>query len=395
VIVPFFWRQVYTSDENFPRVIAIPGQDRAIVAFSKADLPPDVKGALKQAHLFEWERILYVALTRSRHTLVLATDQPLFAKQGGLAHTDSLIKWFRADGGGINEKRMAGLPLAPSVCAQTHDFQIARQPSESALAQIEIAPGVASPTDARTHAAEFPRRSIPSSFTPDTAVVESTGVDKQSETEPEFRATTVPSPATRYGIWWHEFLQQVPRFHQKPFDLETADKTFSASLPSSPDSARSTREWKLLREYLSGRDGIVFNGDETIARSEMPFLWAANEHRSVEGVIDLALIEPDQRKLLVLDWKTNDVKPEQLDKLRAHYLPQLAAYWKAIGEITKFEISAAIYSTAAGTLVRYDPGELENEWSRLKKLPPDDFGGQAPEPIAQARAETRQQLELF
>ena len=37
------------------------------------------------------------------------------------------------------------------------------------------------------------------------------------------------------------------------------------------------------------------------------------------------------------------------------------------------EVAAAIYSTAAGALVRYDGGELADEWQRIEKLPPDDL----------------------
>jgi hypothetical protein len=59
--------------------------------------------------------------------------------------------------------------------------------------------------------------------------------------------------------------------------------------------------------------------------------------------------------------------------LHARYRPQLAAYWKAVSEIAKVEVEAAIYSTAAGALVRYRTDELEQEWSRLEKLPPDQF----------------------
>jgi len=52
--------------------------------------------------------------------------------------------------------------------------------------------------------------------------------------------------------------------------------------------------------------------------------------------------------------------------LHARYRPQLAAYWKAVSEIAKLDVEAAIYSTAAGALVRYKTGELAQEWSRLE-----------------------------
>jgi len=57
--------------------------------------------------------------------------------------------------------------------------------------------------------------------------------------------------------------------------------------------------------------------------------------------------------------------------LRAFCRPQIAAYWKAVAEMTKEPVSAAIYSTATGKLIVYDHHELAHEWERLRDLPPD------------------------
>jgi hypothetical protein len=90
-------------------------------------------------------------------------------------------------------------------------------------------------------------------------------------------------------------------------------------------------------------------------------------------VIDLAFFQRSNGKCLILDWKTDRVTPDNTETLHARYRPQLAAYWKAVSEIAKLEVEAAIYSTAAGELVRYKTDELAHEWSRLEKLPPDQF----------------------
>jgi hypothetical protein len=45
---------------------------------------------------------------------------------------------------------------------------------------------------------------------------------------------------------------------------------------------------------------------------------------------------------------------------------------------------AAIYSTAAGALARYKTNELASEWSRLEKLPPDQFDVEVGAPISHA-----------
>ena len=127
----------------------------------------------------------------------------------------------------------------------------------------------------------------------------------------------------------------------------------------------------------------------------MPFLWRMDDWRCLEGVVDLALIDSTDRRLFILDWKTDRVPPDSPDTLRRRYLSQLAAYWKAVGEITGFEITTAIYSTAAGELIRYPSGELEKEWTRIAQLPVEKFDQQIVSSIPQSAAETRQQLELF
>ena len=93
----------------------------------------------------------------------------------------------------------------------------------------------------------------------------------------------------------------------------------------------------------------------------------------LEGVVDLALVQTSDQKLFILDWKTDRVPPDNVETLRKRYRPQLAAYWKAISEITKMEVAVGIYSTGAGALVRYQTNELEKEWARLEKLSPEEL----------------------
>jgi ATP-dependent exoDNAse (exonuclease V) beta subunit len=366
VIVPFFSRRIHTGDEDFPRIIAGGPDGQAIVAFSKGDVPAEKKSALKKAQVQEMERLLYVALTRARHTLVLAADRGLFAKADGKAPDSSLTKWFRSDQQQPNEANFAKLREQAAGCAETRTRQSGKVDSEAQqvapLPEALLAP-------AQRRAAEFPQRFFPSSFTPAEPAVESTGADKWKETE--FRASIVPSTATRYGLWWHDFVQQIPW----GTDPAAWDAVFQSARPDSPDKARSTREWEILRRKIAKLSDFDsgFANDASIFHTEMSFLWATNDRRCLEGIVDLAVFEPAEKKWLILDWKTNDITADKIDKLRAHYRPQLAAYWKAVREMTKMDVEAAIYSTATGALIRYEPEELAREWARLEKLPPDQF----------------------
>jgi ATP-dependent exoDNAse (exonuclease V) beta subunit len=94
-------------------------------------------------------------------------------------------------------------------------------------------------------------------------------------------------------------------------------------------------------------------------------------------LIDLLIIEPAGRRCLLVDWKTNRIEKGEEEQLRQRYLPQVAAYWKAVREITKYEVEAGIFATATGTFVAYDVNELEAEWERLRTLPADQLSSVA------------------
>jgi ATP-dependent exoDNAse (exonuclease V) beta subunit len=104
---------------------------------------------------------------------------------------------------------------------------------------------------------------------------------------------------------------------------------------------------------------------QSLTHLEIPFFWRMDESRCLEGIVDLALFDREAGKWLILDWKTNRIAPDEIETLRAQYQPQVAAYWKAITEMTGAAAEAAIYSTATGKLVKYETNELEDEWERL------------------------------
>jgi ATP-dependent exoDNAse (exonuclease V) beta subunit len=180
------------------------------------------------------------------------------------------------------------------------------------------------------------------------------------EIEPGLRPPRVENPATRYGVWWHEFAQKIPWRSR----LGAWQATFTAHVSDSPDQARSKREWELLAKYTS--DHPKFFGANVFA--ELPFVWRKDGQTCVEGLIDVALFQPDEKQWFILDWKTNRVARDDLGSLRLRYRPQIAAYWKALAEMTKQPVRAGIYSTATGELMVYSEIELAEEWERLKAM---------------------------
>jgi ATP-dependent exoDNAse (exonuclease V) beta subunit len=187
------------------------------------------------------------------------------------------------------------------------------------------------------------------------------------------RPPRIDNPATRYGVWWHDFAEQIPWSSER----KKWNETFECTLAVSPDLARSKREWQLLRNQIALTEGFGRHlRDANLVRQEMPFFWRIDEHKCLEGIIDLALFQANAKKWFILDWKTNRLEPAQTDRLRLSYRAQIAAYWKAVAEMTKLPVSAGIYSTSTGQLLIYSENELAAEWERLKNLPANDLANE-------------------
>ena len=329
-----------------------------LVALSKEDPSDEVKKARTLSEQQEMQRLLYVATTRARHTLVLALDRELFLDVKGKLSSRAQLTLLHGD---ENSEQFEALSTTPEVCALT---------SAAAQAQSETDASAPQPPaidrklmkKARQHAADFVHKFNPSGYDEEESPVPAITISR----------STADTPATLYGSWWHSLFQQMPW----QSGIEAADAIFQQRVISSPDKRRSTAEWKLVRESLRG-DSILsrfLSGGATRAHTELPFVWSVDHHACVEGVIDLLVIDDADARCLLVDWKTNRIAAGDEEKLRQRYRPQIAAYWKSVREITKLEVEAGIFATATGQFIAYDGEELEIEWARLTALPADKLG---------------------
>ena len=348
VIVPFLGRDMSLPTPPYPHFVRPPNGVAPFVAFSKDDKSA-VKDALELAYQQETERLLYVATTRARRTLVLVLDQEIFATNNGQLQKNAQLRRlirgadvYRSE----FDERSTTIELGDDSSAN-------EDPSTEDDAKIEILTS-RELKRATKHAAKFVHKFTPSAL------------DAEISAKIRMRAR-LDNLATLYGRWWHAFIQQVPWLSE----VTLWENTFSGILANSPDAARSKREWKLLRERITKLSDFATNwtNGKAIVRTEMPFCWKMSEDKCLEGIIDLALFDPSIGRWLILDWKTNRV--EKVETLRAQYRPQLAAYHEVIRQMTGHDVEAAIYSTDQGQFLRYERSELETEWNRLKKLPPD------------------------
>jgi ATP-dependent exoDNAse (exonuclease V) beta subunit len=365
VIVPFLTREIYDAHPGYPYAVRNVNAPGAKIIFDPTDFD-ECKDELKQIDRQEMERLLYVALTRAKHTLVLAFDRQFFLNSRGQFHRNSQVSLLRAGDRECNCEAVAALSNGARECTETRERQrsaplknVSENFGKRELGWID---------DARKQAAHFFHTITPSRFAQEEEIEPEATADVWIEIEPELRQPRVGNPATRYGIWWHEFAQKI-QWHSQRNDWQA---TFEEKLSDSPEPARSKREWKLLTKYAAEHPDF-FAGNFF---AEMPFFWRMDEQKCLEGLVDVALFQPDKKKWFVLDWKTNRVERDELENLRMEYRPQIAAYWKAVTEMTKRPVSAGIYSTATGELIVYSENELAEEWERLRNLPLDDLGSE-------------------
>lgn len=374
VILPFFAREArLASGGAYPRIIS---GERQQVAFDYSDVA-DVKDELERIQRQEMERLLYVALTRARHTLVFALDSDFFRGAKGQVHGDTQLKWLKADTGEPNAAALATALNEAVACEETaaHHEQRETEPVPESLSTLQLDTGWIDV--ARQRAGTIIETVSPSQFAPEEeAAAETPSTEEWMEIEPELRPARIENPATRYGVWWHDFVEQIPWVRRglalnSSEQLDLRETTFQSNIVASPDMARSKREWQLLQKQIGSNEGIGARLREANSvRQEMPFFWRMNiptrtSAKSIEGIIDLALFNQSGSEIFILDWKTNRITADKIDVLRDLYRPQMAAYWQAISNLTNARVTAAIYSTVTGQLIVYDPNELVNEWQRL------------------------------
>jgi len=363
VILPFLGRDIRSPVPRYPSLIKKPDSGETLVALSKEDPSDELKKARTLAERQEMQRLLYVATTRARHTLVLTVDRELFLdSKGGLSPRAQLTLL----GGEENPAQFDELVETPEICPLTLAARLEDQAQADDLISAPSAIDPQSARKARRRADDFVHKFNPSAYDPEI-------MPEAAEEIIGTVAARVPiksaadTPATLYGRWWHALFQQIPWRS----GIEEADALFQKFLAISPDRRRSVAEWKLVRETLAG-DSILkqfLSRENAVIHSEFPFAWRIDEQACVEGLIDLLVIDAENNRCLLVDWKTNRIKPEEEEQLRQRYRPQIAAYWKSLREITKCEVDAGIFATATGRSLDYDANELETEWTRLRAMP--------------------------
>jgi len=351
VIVPFLARDVRPPSRRYPHLVKSPVDGERIIALGKEDKSKDLKDAIERAQQQELERLLYVATTRARHTLVLVLDQEIFSNSEGKLSRTAQIRRLVRDKDFYSGEFDQHSSTIDEVLELSQDVAHASQKNGAeieSLSSREL-------KRAAKRASEFVRKITPSAL--------------DSEVPAEVRTRSrLDNLATLYGRWWHRFFQRL----NWRGGIESVQELFEEQLPTCPDPESAAKDWKATRQNLFNDASIArfLASDETLFYSEFPFLWRRNDRSVLEGLIDSIMINRKAGQCLLLDWKTNDVSSSDAEIFRTRYRPQLAAYWKVVEAITGLEVEAGLFSTALGRLLPYSKDELQSEWRRLEQLPP-------------------------
>ena len=271
VIVPFLARDLRPPSPRYPHFVKSPANGKLIIAFGKEDKSKDLKDAIERAQQQELERLLYVATTRARHTLVVVLDQEIFSNSDGkLPRTAQLRRLIRDQDSYSGE-----FEKLTSTTGDIEDSELSPPTPEKSEAKIDILTSRELKRAAK-RASEFVRKLTPSTL--------------DTEVPAEVRTySRLDNLATLYGRWWHKFFERL----DWKGGIDSAQKAFEKQLAISPDAKAATKDWNATRPNLFSDENIArfLARDETQFYRELPFTWRLNDCSVLEGLIDSLMID--------------------------------------------------------------------------------------------------------
>ncbi len=337
ILVPFLRQPVSFAQEAYPQVL----QENAIsvpqVLLDKND-GQGAKARLRQQRQEELDRVLYVAMTRARHRCLLVETVAELPQTK--SYTTSLAERLLILGAGDNADWWNNLPLHRPAGggAATHRIEV-RQPDRVGEAQkfsvmLEDGQLIAGCGNWK--------RTLPSALVREAEK----SYEPEAEAEVVFPGESKAAEAGRvYGLWWHEMMEHLPWNE----GWEACRGGAREWLGCCPDLVRGEQEWTLF--CRAGIDRLC--GEGWLVRTEVPLFWRRGEGEVVEGIVDWLAYHPLAHEWHLLDWKTDRLPDSSwAERLRETYAPQIELYRESIVKLYGGKISAWLYSTAQGKLVR-------------------------------------------
>ena len=280
-----------------------------------------------QATAAESLRLLYVALTRAEHYLLVCGRTPKRNKARGFlpdiiaAVQASQLPWRNSHADGTAVITLSGTAPTPSATPTI---------SEAALPSL---PTTTAPTQHCALAREV-RILLP---------------HQHQTTTPTLGEEQ--SPAARiYGIYLHKALEQQVK-QAPPPDYDYWRKLCRAAGLDAEDKARWQQAERTYQRLLAAPVWQNLWHNVLWSKAEMPIVCLDDDDTMINGVIDLLIAYPQQR-LLLIDYKTG----KQGANI-SHYQQQLAVYCRAIGKLYPHSkiTSALLFTTDCQLVITASP----------------------------------------
>jgi ATP-dependent helicase/nuclease subunit A len=326
VVIPIgLWRPLRSGPEQGLRLIRGPAGAPAVY-FDGASVPGETAESRERERIREHVRLLYVTLTRAKRVLALPWGEGFAAKPG------SFLDLWGAD--------LSGVPV---LSADPPGAEAPEEPLPE-YDGVRVDP---------TAFAVLPQRLLPHQLA---------GKPDHARAARHESALDGPAPATggdeaiNYGLWWHELMEYIPWGGAEELIESRAGRLLAASAAAG-FRQRGEAEWRRLR---AGVAWGKINATRWQRQTELGVLAPLTPGAWIDGVIDLILHDPAAGEVWIVDWKTNQRRPDEsdaalLERLAAEYRPQLQAYGRsAAGLFPGCRVRLSIYSTVAGQLAEVE-----------------------------------------
>ncbi len=325
VILPFLFRPISFRNEPYPQCYPTSPGKLPWIKLDASHRNKALEAKKSEAQAAEQERLLYVAMTRPRHSLILLDDADLFQET-----QNSFADFLRIEKGKAN--RAYWDSLAPFLLKKQGPIQVSSKmpPSKKSLKNIE------SQKDTwevlRVFTSSFPKRLLPSQLGPEENIekIQSNHLDRIS----------TPTSGLDYGNDWHRMMEKMP---WSANIIQWKDYLYdSIRYFRNPDRAKHEIELFLGSELAQRLQQL-----SPWISTEVPFFWKKSSELAYEGTIDCLAWDPQLKVGWIIDWKTNLVC--SMESIVEAYRPQIQTYLEALNSLDRGCFRASIYATALGS----------------------------------------------
>lgn len=321
VVIPIgLWRRIQRPEERGLQLVGQGGSVRPF--FDGASLPEEIRESGEREWRREQVRLLYVALTRARRTLVLPW--------GETAEPGSFLDYWGAD--------LSQLPRVPV------------RVDEATVERVSGQGGVAVTPRFTVPAADWPTRILPHQLAGGHPDIIRRSRHENGSDEP---AVGLIGDPLEYGTWWHETMEILPwRGTATQVDAFLAER-IEAAAPIYRERGEAE-----LRRLLEAEVWSVLRDNRWQVLTEVSVVAPLKNAMSwVDGVIDLVAFDHVAQHVLLVDWKTNLPSGDRgvfLGRLRDEYAAQVEAYRVCLSAFfPQSKIEVALYATSLGEWIRW------------------------------------------